>query len=603
MIITRNFTLLFLALIFAGLCGAVSPAGSFGQESKPALDTEKVKDNNPVYTVRDSVLSYFLPVNGTVMSIKKGQAKVNFSAGEELKKGMRFSVYRKGVPFSHPVTKEIVGSTEEFAGRIEIIKALAGSGIYLCRVVSGNPKAGDVVRITASKIKLAFFQDKKAEWTISEVFYNALKDSGRFEILDSYTTSYEPDRLSGIARGLGAEAVLIFSTPSDSGSRFLDVKLFWAEDAEMFGEFKEIFSAEIVREFTAEDEFISVNLSGTEPWGSYELVEGELIAEGDVDGDGKGELVVSDGNNIRIYRLSGEPQELWLIKGGVKEKHLSLDVLDLNDNGRAEIFVTSLIDEVRDTDIADSEIVRKAKDNRIGSFVLEYDSSGGYRKIWDRAPYIFRVLGKTLFMQNFRPSSAIAGPVYKGKWKDGNYQTDEPVVLPDGVNIYGFCFVDWQADGHSHVLAFDDYGYLNLYNTGELIWRSKESYGKFDNSFKVNRYSLVNQEEKWYVKGRLVPVKTERGQEVIVVKKEPLLSKVPGLGYKKSEVYALWWDGDLMNKTLVLEGIKGTVTDYLVERDNLFLIARPSLFLHLRKSLSGDFIKKSILYYYSLSGK
>ena len=57
----------------------------------------------------------------------------------------------------------------------------------------------------------------------------------------------------------------------------------------------------------------------------------------------------------------------------------------------------------------------------------------------------------------------------------------------------------------------------------------------------------------------------------------------------------------MMDETFILGGIRGTVTDYLVEGDNLLIIAIPNLFMSLSKTLSGDFAKESILYYYNLN--
>lgn len=582
--IIKLYTVLFLAIVMISIWGIVGPGESFGQDSETNSDTDTTDGSNPVFTVRDSVLAYFYPVSGAIVGVEKGLVRVNFLTEKRLKRGMRFSVFREGKPFHHPVTKELIGKSEEFIGRIEIGEVR--EELYLCRIINGSPKVGDVVRITSSRIKLAFFQDKKAEWTLSEVFYNSLKDSGRFNFLESYTKTYDPKELSMLARDLGAEVVLLFSTSMKEENIFLDVKLFWPEDTTVFAEIEGLVGPSLVKELKPEEELISLGSVEGEPWGSYELVEGEFIAIGDVDGNDERELVVSDGNNIRIYNYQQEPREMWFIKGTPQEETLYIDVLDLNNNGRAEIFITSLRDM-----------------NIMSSFVLEYDPLKGYRRIWDKAPYAFRVVAKTLLMQAFTSFKTFTGPVYKGIWKNGHYQTGKPLELPAGVNIYGFTYVDWQNSGQSHILAFDDNGYLNLYSSSELIWRSKESYGRFETSFKGKTYSVVNPEKGWFVKGRLVPVQTERGQETIIVKKIPFVSKIPGLGYKKAEVYSFWWDGEVMDKTLVLGGINGAVTDYWIEEDTLLLIARPNLLTFFRKVLSGDFIKGRILYYYNLTGK
>ncbi len=171
------------------------------------------------------------------------------------------------------------------------------------------------------------------------------------------------------------------------------------------------------------------------------------------------------------------------------------------------------------------------------------------------------------------------------------------------MNIFGFTFVDWQKSGHPDILAVNDRGYLNLYRKSELIWHSDESYGRFDVSFEKKSYSAVDTDKEWFVKGRLVTVTTNRGQEVIVIKRIPFAAAVPGAGHKKTEVYSLWWNGGVMEETMLLGGINASVTDYWVEGDNLMLISKLNLLGFFKKMISGEFVKGSILYYFNLTGK
>ncbi|MBI5195748.1 MAG: VCBS repeat-containing protein [Nitrospirae bacterium] len=561
---------------------------------------EPLEKTNPVHVVRDSVLSYFLPVTGKIVGVENEMAKVRFQSNKKLTEGMRLSVFREGAPFYHPVTKELIGKSEIFTGRVEIKNA--SDGTYICAIIKGAPKTGDIVRITSSRIKLAFFQDRKADWTISEVFYYSLKETGRFDIIESYTKTYEPKTLAGIAEDRGAEAALLFSTHAKSGAVYLNIKLFWTEDAKNFAEINEPLGAELINALKSGDELIPIAGVTELPQMGYEIAVGRFITIGDVDGNGKKELLVSDGSNIRIYSYKEEPKELWSITGGADENHLSIDALDANHNGKAEIYVTSI----------------KGADT-LRSYVLEYNPVEGYKKIWDRAPYFFRVIGTTLLMQASTPNEIYSGPVYEAQWKDGQYYLGKALRLPPEVNIYGFAFVDWSTirPGQNSerpkgslppmILSFDNKGYLNLYNMGseaspkvELIWRSKDSYGGFDISFDKNTFSIVNPAEKWFVKRRLLTIRTSRGHEVLAVKRIYFANTVPGLGYKSTAVYSLHWDGSTMDEALILENLSGGVRDYWVEGEDLFLIAGSNLSAFLTKALSGEFSKGSALYYYHL---
>jgi hypothetical protein len=597
------FLLVFLLLMTGN-------SGSFGREPLENASAKTSEDTNPVNALRDSTLSYFYPVSGTVI-MKDGETViVSFRKSKELKKGMRLSVYREDKPFYHPVTKEPIGKTESLTGRVEIEKKLEDykgekpdAEIYLCKIISDSPGIDDTARIPSSVINLAFFQDKNTDWALSEAYFNVLKDSGRFHLLESYTKTLEPQELSRLARGLKAEVFVLFSTLTRDNNIFLNSKLFWAEDAEPFAEIEEMVGPALIREFSEMDELISAGFIEGEPWGSYRLEGGRLIAMGDVDGNDVRELIVSDGHAIRVYEYKQEPRELSLIKGNSQERHLSLDVLDLNNNGKAEIYVTSLLDIDFDPDLADGAMKRKESRNQISSFVFEYDTDAGYRRIWHSSSYVTRVIGKSLLMQEYSPYRSFTGPVYKVTWKDGQYKTGEVIDLPEGINIYGFTYMDPQDTGKGNILAFDENGYLNLYHGSEVIWKSKGTYGQFDTELNEKSYSVSDPDRKTVVRGRLLTVKTEKGREVMVVKRIPYINRLKGFGYRKAEVYSFWWDGDEMVKTLILGDIDGSVTDYWLEGDTLLLIGEPNLFMFLKGSLSGDIMKKSILYFYNLEGK
>lgn len=565
---------------------------------------EEVDPDNKILKARDTVLFYFKPVSGKVENIDDDTVRIKIDNDTGLRKGMRLSVFREGEPFHHPVTNELIGYTENFIGRIEVIGEASVDGFYLCSIIKGDIKPGDIARITSSKIRLAVFQDRKSDWELSEAFFESLKSADRFEILEKYTPSYETETLSEIARDLGAEAVLMFSTPVKDNRKRIKISLYWARDSSKFLEIEKLLSREEVQ-LLRPDEELSITYSiGTEPWGSYKIEDGRLIAMGDVDNSGEREIVISDGHNIRIYKFKGQLQEIWHIKGNSDERHLSLDVLDLNNNGMAEIFVTSIKDGSGiSSNITDTEMSASGQNTMVNSFIIEFDQSEGYRRLADM-PYFFRVYGQSLLMQKFDTRKIFGGPVYEGRWKDEKYLPAKAMDLPSGVNIYGFAMVDWRNSGETHLVSFDDAGYLNLFDSdGNYLWRSDESYGKFELTFEEKTYSLAKPTIQWAVRGRLITVQTKRGQEILVVDKKPLVPKVPGLGARGAEIYALWWNGGEMEDSLVLGEVPGSVTDYWIERGRLFLVARGNMISFVKNVASGEFEKGSMLYYYNLGEK
>jgi len=550
---------------------------------------------DPAHIIRDTIISYFPAVKGLIEETEGGYVRLHIDSSIDLNTGTRLSVFRESGMIYHPVTKEPLGRAETPVGRIEVIRKEGRS--YLCSIIKGDIRKGDIARITSSKIKLAFFQKRGSDWQLSQSLYNALKESNRFEILETFTKTFKPERLSRISKELGAEVLLLMSTPIEDGKRFFNVELYWTDDAVRFARIHEPAGDESMKLLVPEGGFLSFSPVDTEPWGSYDLGTGELIAMGDVDGDGSKEIVVSDGRNIKIYIFKDGPREVWRIGGRSGERHLSIDILDLNGNGRGEIFVTS-ITGMESGLTRDESSFSPAGTGSIKSFIIEYSHDEGYKRIREDMPYFFRVVNDRLLMQGFSRNNIFNGPVYEVLWEGGEYRPAKPIELPEGVNIYGFAYIQWRNNGDTYLLSFDPEGYLILYKGGEEIWRSGESFGRFYLTFERTTHSVSKPVEKWSIKGRLPIIKTERGQEAIVIKKNPVLSNVPGLGYSDFSVYLLWWNGDGLEESLVMRNLPGIATDYLLSDDELFIIAKGSLFSFVKNAFAGKFSRGSKLYYY-----
>jgi hypothetical protein len=66
------------------------------------------------------------------------------------------------------------------------------------------------------------------------------------------------------------------------------------------------------------------------------------MAIGDVDGDGRNEVVLIEERKLWIYRFEKELKLLKKIEGGKLDKYMAVDVGDLQKEGKAAIFVTNL---------------------------------------------------------------------------------------------------------------------------------------------------------------------------------------------------------------------------------------------------------------------
>ncbi len=556
-----------LLVIFFALIGSTAAAK---EEALEDNGSSTVQAASPFINMRDSILSYFYPVEGKVVKIEDNLIKLDIGRKDKVRIVMRLSVYRQGAPFYHPITKQIIGRIEDHVGEVEVKQVFENYALAV--PVNGDIKVGDTVRITSTRIKIAYIQAVDADWATAEAFYQALKESNRFDIAEPEVKAYTDKALSDAGRSLGVKAVIVFSTEKNNGL-LMQARLLWPEDEKTFAQVQGSLTRQQMKELSAGEEFLP--FSRQELWESFDMPKGGLlITFGDVKGDGKPLMIISNGNDIRIYNPKNEPTEIWDIKGVSSEEHLSIDALDINGDGKDEIIVTSM------------------KGGTISSYILEL-IAGHFSRIADNLPYFFRVMDGRLLMQGFSRSDGFYGPVYEAMWKNG-IEKGKTLKLPPDTDIYGFNYID-----KKHVLTYDNDGFLYVYDNGAMVWKSKEPYGgfvySFDKSYVVTATSGSN---KWYVKGRILSINTGRGKEFIVFKNVPFIGMLKGLGYKYAEFYGLTWNGLSMEEENILKKIPGMVTDYWIEGKNLYFLSTPTLTMRLTKAIKGTFMKGTTLYLY-----
>jgi hypothetical protein len=170
---------------------------------------------NPLDRMTDDVLSFFKPVHGVITKVEGKTGFVNIG-GKDVRKGMRFTIVREEAPFRHPVTKELLGNMESFIGRLEIREAAADSAVG--EIVEGDPREGDKIRISEIPVNILFCQSRGVEWQIADSYYRKLKDTGRFNIIDTAVETEDPAEVIREAKRLQADvALLLTAKKTDKG--------------------------------------------------------------------------------------------------------------------------------------------------------------------------------------------------------------------------------------------------------------------------------------------------------------------------------------------------------------------------------------------------
>ncbi len=286
-------------------------------------------------------------------------------------------------------------------------------------------------------------------------------------------------------------------------------------------------------------------------------VKGMAIA--DFDGDGRNELALIDDQNLWIYRWENEFKLLKKLSGKRGVEYLAVDAGDINKDGKARIFVTSI------------EGDRTGYGQRkLNSFVVAY-KDGDYRVVASDLEWYLSVVnwgerGAVLLGQKKGLQTSFEGPIYEMGWNGKGYKDVRKIQPSKVFSLYGF--TPFVHEGKTFYAFIDSNLQLTVLDPrGSTIWRSGTAYGS-DNSFRVKPmpssgpgYDLGD--EMAHVNVRLIA----RGNEILILRNISFLGNFlkRQQSFSGGEVQALRWNGAMMTETWRSPEISGYLADFQVQ--------------------------------------
>ncbi|MGV8056551.1 MAG: FG-GAP-like repeat-containing protein [Smithellaceae bacterium] len=329
---------------------------------------------------------------------------------------------------------------------------------------------------------------------------------------------------------------------------------------------------------------------------------------GDVNGDGKNEVVTIDDHNIYIFqKLGTEFKLLQKITGKPYDKFLSVDVADIKRSGTKQIFVTSVNDSILD------------------SFVLEFKDEK-YVKIASDLRWFLRVIDTPsgmplLLCQQYGFDQIFDTQIYEMVWRNGAFVEDQKMKIPRGLSIYGLVIDNFGTGGDERIIAFDTLDHLCIlrktnkpmsqiltfgFKNDDLIWRGDEEFGGSNNYIqRVVQKNNTPEDENLktaHVNPRILTYDFNKNgkKELIIVKNlsaSGRLFKNFSL-FTAGEIYNLGWDGLGMAENWRTKKINGYVADYAfkdIDNDG-----KPELVLAVVLSVGTSVREKSVIVVYKL---
>lgn len=279
-------------------------------------------------------------------------------------------------------------------------------------------------------------------------------------------------------------------------------------------------------------------------------IQARGMALGDIDGDGRQEIVLLDGGRLLVYRLeSGQLVELYSYEFPRATDCLSVDAADVKGGGRAQIYVTAL------------------RNKQPASFVLELEGSR-LVKTADDIEYYLRAVnypgqGPVLMGQKMDYHSAFKPGIYRMRWSGKALEPDELLSSDSRVNVYSILPVKREDRLVTVALLSDDY--LHVFNGKDEEWRSADYFGGSNLFVETYPRSIPNEEPmREYLPQRLVGV--DGGRYIAVVAHKGTVSHwlARYKNYTSGEVKLLAWNPQGLSEAWVSPVLDGYICDIAV---------------------------------------
>ena len=285
---------------------------------------------------------------------------------------------------------------------------------------------------------------------------------------------------------------------------------------------------------------------------------------GDLDGDGKNELVLIDKTSVYIYKWQGKGPYLFkVVEGSWSPNYIYVTVADLDENGKSEIYVCNLTA------------------TNAGSFVLEWDGSA-FKKTISGQTWIIRVVdlpgrGKTLLGQRRSASGNYLGGVHILKVQGNEFVSAGPMNVPRLATVFNFIKSDLDGKGADFTIMLGPYDHLIVYNAaGERLWKSDNYFGGslcYMDYMDTERNHISHAAQRLFIPSPIFTydVNDDGKKEVVICQNHSKTGRIFNdfRWFGSGKVHFMSWDGAGLNSQWTSQKLSGTVVGYrVVDVDN-----------------------------------
>lgn len=304
-------------------------------------------------------------------------------------------------------------------------------------------------------------------------------------------------------------------------------------------------------------------------WRSPSLPEAIIGMDvGDIDGDGQNEMAYATRTGVYVARKEAAGFRKIAAYETVRgDRLLTLDVADINNNGKAEIFVSA----------------QRRTDAR--SLILEY-SNGELKPLVKESKWYYRVVylntGPRLMGQQGGTGVLFHGRSKVMIYSNGEYVAERGIRLPKKYNIFNFALFSLSETGKEHLVGINAGSRLVLSSRGGgEIWKSRENFAGTMNYVyepwgdRTEGLDTGKEGPKWktiYLPSRLIieDLDEDGKKEIIVAKNERSDTEfLEGVrGFDRGSIHSLGFRQMAVRENWRSKKLPGFLVDYQIKDYN-----------------------------------
>jgi TolB-like protein len=282
------------------------------------------------------------------------------------------------------------------------------------------------------------------------------------------------------------------------------------------------------------------------------------MAMGDVNKDGKSEVVTATDSDLYVYQLEGDRLvQIKKLEFSSTNRIVSLDIADINKNGYPEIFVTSLT------------IHRDG----LQSFVLEYDGNQ-YVTTDDGEAGYYRVVktpdNPAVLLRQDHGTSPFNGRIHDMMAQGNTYTEGKRIQVPRNTSVLSLARGPVTGADADEYVMINEHGRLVVANNnGRMDSESTERYGLTAHYWFMPRNDVdASFQERLYLHPRIkfYDIGSDGKQEVLVVKNNEYGGGTLGRykRFKDAHIEMLAWNGIAMAPVFQTAAVQGWISDYTI---------------------------------------